>query len=220
MYPWENRQRRVSIKEMQNVVRFLRDHGIKDVVIPYSKLIMLPNDVIRTRRDRFKIIALIKSLVMLRQMSRKIFEKYEQKFIVAEWDDCLDVLESCGAVISQTVMQFSEFEVELIEKLQEWFGAMPFTVDDVQKRIPYSGSTVRSKLHRLHDKGAFAMVQGGGQGRKNRYELNKFDVSPFLSELKTLDREMVEEIMQDWRERLGNISWHQYDETGRLQAIS
>ena len=51
---------------------------------------------------------------MLRQMSRRVFDKDGVKFVVAEWDDCLDVLESCGAVISQTVNQYSEADIELL----------------------------------------------------------------------------------------------------------
>lgn len=211
-YPWERQVNKETRENVRNLIRFLRDEGVKIVVVPYSPLVMLPNDVIRTRRDRPKILALVKSLAMLRQLKRSIFQKDGESFIVAKWEDCVDVLESCGSVISQTINQLSEAEVELLDNLGQWFGAMSFTVDEVQKHTPYAGSTVRMKLGKLREKGAISVLQGGGRSKKNQYSINSFDASPFLSELKTLDRSTVDDVVQRWKENLGDVDWVQNDE--------
>ena len=206
-FPWEMSQRNEAVRNVKDIIRYLRDSGVKNVVVPYSELIQLPNDVIRTRRDRPKILAIIKSLTMLRQMNRLTFEKDEVEYIIAEWDDCLDVLSLCGSVISQTIQQFSDADIELLDTLQSWFGQMPFTVNDVQKHTPHSSSTVRIKLGKLREKGVISVVQGGGRSRKNQYTINSYEQSTFLAEMKSIDKAIVAEVVEQWKERRGTVKW-------------
>lgn len=217
-YPWKKEERRKEVKEVAKIVRHLRDSGVKDVVVPFSDLIELPAEEIRTRRDRPKIIALLKSLTFLRQMKREILERNGEKFVVAEWEDLIDLLDSCAGVISRTLTNLSDNEVEMIEKLQSEFGATTFTADDLTKMFPYAQSTIRNKLSGLRDKGVVS-VQGrsGGRARKNQYALNVVDMdSSLLSELKTIEKDMVEKKIEEWKNNLGDVVWYHYDENGKI----
>ena len=220
-YPWERGEQDKGLKNVANAIRYLRDSGVKNVVVPYSDFIMLPSEEVRTRRDRPKILSLICSLAFLRQMSREIFEKNGEKYVVADWQDCLDVLDSCGGVISRTLTRLSKNEVEMIEILQSEFGAMTFTADDLGKLFPYAQSTIRSKLSALKDKGKISVQGGsGGRSRKNQYKLNVVDIdSALLSELKTIDKDMVEKKIEEWKNNLGDVLWYEYDKNGKITTF-
>ena len=90
----------------------------------------------------------------------------------------------------------------------------------MEKKINQSLSTVRQKLSSLRNKGVVSVVEGGGRGRRNHYTLNVIDTSPvLLSELKSIEKSIVEEKVEIWKKNLGDSTWFHFNERGKIAPL-
>lgn len=83
-HPWEKEEALNSLRKVRQIVTFIRDCRVKDVIIPFSELIELPTDKVRVRRGRPKLMGIIKSLELLNQLERVIMEVKGVKYVVAD----------------------------------------------------------------------------------------------------------------------------------------
>ncbi len=222
-YPWEAEKALEQVREVRRVVSWLRNHGIREVVVPYAKLIKLPSDKVRVRRDRPRLIELIKSLAMLRQMKRLVIERNGVKYVCAEWADAMDAIKIASKILTKTLAELSPLEEKIMAEAKK-LGAMGvtwFTAKQLAPLVGKSQNTVRMALNHLVEKGyVFLEEEGRGKGFCNVYSLNEFAEDPsktLFSRLSVLTDADVKKELKSWvSENIKNVSRYKYDEDGVL----
>ncbi|MGD0804482.1 MAG: hypothetical protein ABSA11_10470 [Candidatus Bathyarchaeia archaeon] len=215
-YPWEIIDVKEPTEELRKAVSWLRDLGVKDVVVPFAKLIKMPTHVTRARRDWQKLEGLTKSLAMLRQTQRDIIEVGGKKYVVAEWQDFLEVLNIAGGILHGTLTGLSERQQTVLSIVGEYFMGSEFSVSDVCERCRSKvglGPTAMKRL--LADLCRLDYVEqtrrGGGYSRQNLYRLLS-DGHDKLGSVAYIPSEAdMGDFVTEWRSLLGGAQWHRYE---------
>jgi DNA-binding transcriptional ArsR family regulator len=224
-YPWEREEALNAVKEVRKLVAWIRDFGVKEVVIPYSKLIELPSDKVRVRRDRPKLIEMIKSLAMLRQLNRIVIERNGVKYVCAEWQDAKDAITICGGILARTLRELSTLEERVLNEAKRHFSTSTFNAMQIAAIIGKSQTTVRKCLNELVRKGyVFLEEEGRGRGMSNRYSLNldalENPEKTVFADFNGISDSTVRNTLKAWvDENSRNALIYKYNEEGRLVRL-
>lgn len=206
--PWLKEEARSEVTEIREAVKWIKEYGVREVVIPFAHLIQLPSDRVRTRRDRPRLIELIKSLSMLRQKDRKIYRKNGTEYIISEPEDAIDILKHAKDIMKTTTGELEDREVKVLEELREdtrltinsrnrkWW-----TAKEVSNKINKAVPTARKYLNNLAEKG-YAKKQGRrGRGNRSKYRIDweKIGGNPLENLIQVLESGKAKEKTREWK---------------------
>jgi len=221
-YPWLKEEAEEALREVRKIVEWLRDCGVKKVVIPFAEYIRLPVGRLRVRRDWPKFVELVKSLAMLRQMNRYIVEVDEERYVLADWKDVKDAIKIAGKIFAETLAELNAVERKILETAKR-LGE--FTARDIAPIINKSQRTTRNYLNALVEKGYLFVEEGRGR-IPNVYTLNP-EVKPeeafksVFAGITDLNAESQKEALRKWLSRCwktgnGDVNVYRYDDEGGL----
>ena len=229
--PWLKQKAEEGIKEIKEMVEFIKKSGVKRVVVPFSRLITLPSKNLRIRRDRPKLMALVKSLAMLRQWQRFVIEVEGERYVLAEWQDFTDIAKVADEVLTLTLQELGPYERKLLRACWvpfgakgEWFNAKQASSAAKAEGLDLNQRTARRYLNRLVNKGyVFLEQEGRGRGMTNMYSINeeafKKTRKTVFAGLTVLPKQELRKALKAWvteNIRNGRVEVYKYDDEGRL----
>jgi len=223
--PWKKEEALEAVKEIRELVEFVKKYGVKKVIVPFSRLITLPSKNLRIRRDRPKLMGLVKTLAMLNQWKRFVLEIKGERYVLAEWEDFLDVLHIAEDVLTATMQELSRRERQIRDWCFKAFGQDWFSTKQAAVVLNMSQRTTRRYLNRLVDKGhMFLEREGRGRGLTNMYSVNVHAMENFqktvFAGLTVLPKQELRNALKAWvteNVRNGRADVYKYDEEGTLK---
>lgn len=223
--PWLKKERLEKLHKARKVIRWLRDEGIKQVIIPFSDLLTFPVKQTSLRRQRPQIIELIKQTTRVNQLKRYVLEKEEVKYIVAWVEDVEYVLGNFGTVFQTSLQRISENEWNVLKRIEaftetkceivvyEIVEKPTFTAKEASKFFGRTPGTTRRWLNNMESKGFVEIVkQGGGKGKMNEYRvtLPTKDANPFYTVSNSITpdicKKKLKELVKQYRDTVSVYS--------------
>ncbi|MFA5112907.1 MAG: toprim domain-containing protein [Candidatus Margulisiibacteriota bacterium] len=179
-------EEKLSAKRTENIINLHRNSQrlleTNKVMIPYVRYIEFSQELLRSRRDFPRFLALIETSALLHQYQREKHDISGDKYIIATLDDYAVAYKMAEQVILRTAKEVAPKTEQLVQVVdamlidisRKWeekdYRKQTFTVEDITTRLDWSVPTITKYLKEACSTGAIILVEGG-RGRLCHYRL-------------------------------------------------
>jgi len=158
--PYKKKEIQIVKKVLREIVQRLKGNNVRDVVIPFSHLIVFPASKVRTRRDFEKLLLLTGAVAYLYQFQRPIVEIEGKKCVVAFPADFYMAKIIAEESFETTIAEFTpkvKKVLEICKQIKKDGGEI--TAKEVSRRSAFSQRTAKRCLEKLVDLGILVIEQ-------------------------------------------------------------
>jgi len=163
-----------SIKKKRLIQDALKQLKPYHFLIPFSdsKILNIPTNVIRSRRDYNKFMTLIKCSAYLHQKQRCIMKKDEKEFLVCDLRDYDIAKKYSDSILGATFSGLTIQQIDTINTIRQSGWAEEFEISDLMRSMHKTQPYWYGQLKQLCDLG-FIVANRQGAGKPTLYSLNQ-----------------------------------------------
>lgn len=162
----------IKKRNVKDALKQLRQYHFK---IPFAdeKMMNIPYNDVRSRRDYTKFLTLIKCIAYLHQYQREIVEENGLRYIICDIKDYDIARQYADEILGATFSGLTNAQINLINYIKKTSWKEEFNISDIMRNLGKTSPHWRGQLEQLNDLGYVTAIKQG-MGNATLYTLNEY----------------------------------------------